>query len=237
MTIAEDIQKLTPGNLVTLYELDTTAIGGDVMRFHGHNDSVITWQGKDYTPWAIEANNFERNGSGQQPLPTMKIGNIGVDDNGNQITGVISALCLALSDLRGGKLTRKRTFAKYLDGEVLADPDEHLPDEVWIVNQKTKETPDAVVFALTSPLQFDGLKLPSRQIIAGLCGWLTMASPGGGYRGTYCGYMGSDMYDADGVQVFDAAQDKCGGRVSDCRLRFKDAPLRYGGFPNADRTR
>lgn len=234
--ISNDVQKLDLGRLVVLYEIDCTSIGGDIERYHNHTDGPILWQGKEYLPWAIEAKDFERTGDGMQPIPTVAVGNIGIGLDGEPITGVVTALCLELSDLRGATFTRKRTFEKYLDGQPGADPNEHLPDEKWIISQKTKETPDAVIFALSSPLQFDGLKLPSRQIIAGLCGWLTMPSPDGGYRGSYCGYTGGDMFDKDGDPVTDPELDKCGGRVSDCKIRFKEDALRYGGFPNADRT-
>lgn len=242
--ILEDVQKLVPGNLVTLFEVDCTGIDGGFERYHNHNDGVITWQGKEYHPWAIEARNFERTGEGQQPLPELAVGNIGVDAEGNPITGVVTALCLAMDDLIGAKVTRRRTFAKYLDaanfaeGNPSADPNEHLPDEQWIVSRRKSETPEAVTFELSSPLQFDGVQLPARQIIAGLCTWLTMAGPEGGYRGAWCGYTGSAMFDRDGNLVSDPSLDRCGGRVSDCKLRFgANKPLSYGGQPSADRIR
>lgn len=238
MPVLEDIQKLVPGALVTLYEIDCTAIGGLVERYHNHTSGPITWQGNVYMPWAIEANNFERTGDGQQSNPTVTVSNIGVDGSGNQITGVVTALCLALSDLRGATFRRRRTFDTYLDGAPGADPNQFLPTEEWIISQKRTENPESVTFVLSSPLEFDGVKLPSRQIIAGLCGWLTMSYPEGGYRGSYCGYSGGNMFDRDGNPVSDPALDKCGGRVSDCKLRFgANNALRYGGFPNADRTK
>ncbi len=238
MPVLDDIQKLVPGALVTLYEIDCTAIGGLVERYHNHTTGPITWQGNVFQPWAIEADNFERTGDGQQANPTVTVSNIGVDGSGNQITGVVTALCLALSDLRGATFRRLRTFENYLDGQPGADPNQFLPTDEWRVSQKRNETPESVTFVLSSPLEFDGAKLPSRQIIAGLCGWLTMSGPEGGYRGSYCGYAGGSMFDKDGNPVVDPAQDKCGGRVSDCKLRFgANNPLRYGGFPNADRTK
>ena len=172
------------------------------------------------------------------------MGNIGLDTEGNRITGVVTALCLALDDLVGAKLIRRRTFKKYLDvvnfpdGNPSANPNEHLPDEVWLVSQKKSETPETVTFVLNSPLQFDGAQLPSRDVIAGFCGWLTMAAPEGGYRGAYCGYTGAAMFDKDGNPVSDPSLDRCGGRVSDCKLRFgANSPLSYGGFVSADRIR
>jgi len=243
--ILEDVQKLVPGNLVTLYEIDCTGIGGDIERYHNHNDGEIVWQGNAYLPWAIEAENFERTGDGQQPNPTVTVGNIGTDENGEPITGVVTALCLALDDLRGAILTRRRTFARYLDavnfpdGNPSADPNEHLPDERWIISQKQTETPESVTFVLSSPLQFDGVQLPARQIIAGTCGWLVMAGPEGGYRGSYCSYQGQNgMFDKDGNSVTDPSLDKCGGRPSDCKRRFGEwQPIRFGGFASADRVK
>lgn len=240
--ILQDVQSLTPGNLVTLYELDLTALGGGYERFHNHNDGIIIWQGDSYYPWAITASDFERTGDGQQPNPTLEVGNIGVDDDGYPITGVITALCLEYQDMVGATLTRKRTFAKYLDsenfkdGNPTADSSEHMPDEKWLISQKDAETPESISFVLTTPLSFEGVQLPRRQIIAGTCGWLVMGEPNGGYRGAYCGYTGSKMFDKDGNEVTEPSLDKCGGRVSDCKKRFGDAqPLSFGSFPSADR--
>lgn len=238
--ILADVQALVPGNLVTLFEVDMTALGGMVERYHNHNDGVITWQGERFLPWAIEAKEFERTGDGQQPRPTITVSNIGVDELGNKVTGVVTVLCLALEDLIGAKVIRHRTLAKYLDavnfeeGNPTADPNEHLPIERWIISQKRLETPESVEFVLSSPLEFQGVKLPQRQIIPGLCGWLVGGGEGYGYRGAYCGYTGSAMFDENGNPVSDPTLDKCGGRVSDCKLRFgASKPLPFGGFPAA----
>lgn len=242
--ILTDVQQLSPGNLLTFYEIDCTAIGGDIERYHNHNDGPIVWQGNTYLPWSIQAENFERTGDGQQPLPTVTVGNIGVGLDDEPITGVVTALCLALNDLLGAQVTRRRTFAKYLDaanfddGNPSADPNEHFPDEKWVICQKQSETPEVVSFVLASPLQFEGVQLPRRQIIAGTCGWLLMAAPEGGYRGAYCSYTGTAMFDQDGNSVSDPSLDRCGGRVSDCKRRFGEwEPLNFGGFPSADRIR
>ncbi len=109
MTIASDIQKLAPGNLVELFELDASAIGGTVYRFHaGTNElqSPVVWQGNIYTPYPVEASGFEWSGRGTLPQPQVRVANI---------FGLISALCLQHDDLVGAKLIRRRTFVKYLD--------------------------------------------------------------------------------------------------------------------------
>ncbi len=241
MGIYADAQKLEVGQLVDLFELDATGIGGTLQRFHGYAQvGPIWWQENQYDPWAIQAEGFEQVGEGQQPTPTLSVGNIGLDAAGNPIPGVISALCIALDDLVGARVVVRRTLGKYLDarnfpdGNPTASSEEELPPEVWIVQQKTAETAEVVEFELSSALDFNGQKLPGRQIIAGVCGWLTR----GGYRGPYCGYTGSRMFDVEGNPVSDPARDRCSGLLSDCKQRFGEYEvINFGGFPSADRIR
>lgn len=235
MTLTADIQGLEPGEHVELFELDATGIGGDRLLFHGYvNAGPILWQGNAYQPWPIEAEGFARNGVGTLPTPLLRVGNIGVGQDGEPLPGMISALCLALDDLIGARLTRHRTLAQYLDGQPTADPTQEFPPEIWLIEAKTSETKDVVEFELRSALDFDGQQLPARQINANMCGWVTI----GGYRGPYCGYTGSAMFDRDDNPVIDPTRDKCGGRMTSCKLRFGEwAELPYGGFPSADTLR
>lgn len=227
-----DIQTLEPGALIELFELDATGIGGDILRFHGHTQvGPIWWQGHEYQGWPIQAEGFARVGDAQQPTPTLTVGNV---------NGAISALCLALADMVGAKLSRMRTLGKYLDaanfsgGNPSADPDEQLPPELWYLEQKTAEDNVWVTWDLSSPLDFSGVQLPRRVIVAGVCGWLTV----GGYRGPYCSYAGSAYFDADDNPVSDPALDRCGGRLTSCKRRFgENAPLPIGAFPAADLLR
>ncbi|MFY4027130.1 phage minor tail protein L [Achromobacter xylosoxidans] len=241
MRIYADVQKLEVGDLVELYELDATPIGGTLQRFHGYTQvGPIWWKGNQYDPWTITAEGFEQVGDGQQPTPTLSVGNIGADAEGKPIAGVISSLCIALDDLVGAWVRVRRTLGSYLDarnfpeGNPTANPAEELPPEVWIVQQKTAETAEVVEFQLSSALDFDGQQLPSRPILAGVCSWLRK----GGYRGPYCGYAGSRMFDLAGNPVTDPARDRCSGLMSDCKKRFGEYEvINFGGFPSADLIR
>lgn len=42
--LRNDVQKLEPGSLVTLIEVDCTSFGGDILRFHGHNIALTEQQ-------------------------------------------------------------------------------------------------------------------------------------------------------------------------------------------------
>ncbi|MDI9686560.1 phage minor tail protein L [Burkholderia cenocepacia] len=220
MTIAADVQHLSPGSLIELYEFDTSSLGGEVMRFHAHlQTGVITWQGVQYSPWPVVAQGFERTGGATQPAPTLTVSNL---------DGSISALCLLLGDCVGGQIRRHRTLSKYLDGQPGADPSAEMPVEVWYVEQKTGEDNTAVEFTLSSVLDFSGRQLPNRQVIAHLCPaeWV--------YRGPICGYRGTAYFDANNNPVTDPTKDVCGRRLSSCKCRFgANNPLPFGGFPAA----
>ncbi|MBF6037247.1 phage minor tail protein L, partial [Pseudomonas sp. P155] len=64
-SIYEDIQKLAPGQYVELFELDLSALGGDVYYFHGYTQvGPVLWQGKEYSPWPIKVEGMGMTGEG-----------------------------------------------------------------------------------------------------------------------------------------------------------------------------
>lgn len=231
MTIYADVQALEPGAEVMLFELDGTLIGGSLLRFHGYcTVGTITWQGNIYSPWPIQTEGFEKTGA-QQPVPKLSVGNI---------DGSISALCLGFQDLLGAKITVHRTFGKYLDAvnfggvNPTADPTQEIPPEIWFIERKASEDNELVQFELSNALNFGGVMLPNREILANVCGWLAR----GGYRGPNCGYTGGPVAKIDDTPTSDPTLDDCGGRVASCKLRFgAAAELPFGSFPAAAITR
>lgn len=229
MTIAADIQELEPGARVELFELDASMItGGSLLRFHGYQQAgIITWQGKAYSAWPIEAEGFAKTSEGQQPTPKLSVGNV---------DGSISSLCILLDDMVGAKITRHITLGKYLDavnfpgGNPSADPTQEFPADIWFVEQKTGETSEVVEFELMSALDFQGQMLPKRQIIANLCSFT--------YKGAYCGYVPGAMFNANDTSTANPALDVCGKRLSSCKARFgATSVLNFGGFPAAGLVR
>lgn len=223
--ITADIQALEPGARVALYELDATAIaGGELLRFHGYQQAgTIWWQGHEYTAWPIQAEGFAKTSEGQQPTPTLSVGNV---------DGSISSSCILFDDLVGAKLVRHVTLGQYLDarnfadGNPTADPEQEFPLDIWFIEQKTIETNETVESELSSALDFQDAQLPRRQIIANLCAWQ--------YRSAYCGYTGAAKFDVDDKPTADAALDVCGKRLGSCKARFgATQTLNFGGFPAA----
>lgn len=221
-----DMQKPAAGTIIELFVLDATNIGGDLIRFHAGINGLgnnIVWQGNTYTKYPIMAEGFERSGQGTLPRPTVKVANI---------TGIISALAKELQDLLGAKIYRKRTFLKYLDAvnftggvNATADPDAAFPDEIWNIDRKSAEGPIMVEFELAAAFDVSGVLLPRRQCIQNLCTWR--------YKSAECGYAGPPVADHNDLPTTDAALDKCGKRLTSCKLRFNQEveSLPYGGFP------
>ena len=124
MSLNHSVQTLEPGSEITLFELDGTEYGADVLRFHGHAiphtageltaagaaaDQLpaksIWWQGNEYHAWPVQLEGVEANSDGTAVRPTFSAGNIG---------GRLTALCLAFDDLADFRLIERKTLAQYL---------------------------------------------------------------------------------------------------------------------------
>ncbi len=223
--IESDVQKLNPGAIVEMFELDATALGGDILRWHSGVNVLgndLVWDGNTYSRFPVEASGFERSGKGTLPRPKVKVANI---------SGLIGAMARSLDDLMGAKVTRRRTFVKYLDAvnfaggvNPQADPNCAFPEEIWFVDRKANENGVFIEFELSAAFDVRGVKLPRRQCIQNTCTWL--------YRGAECGYAGGAVADKNDAPTTDLAQDQCGKRLASCKLRFGAyAELPFGAFP------
>ena len=188
----------------------------------------LIWQGKVYSPIPIKSDGLEMRGDGRASTPSLALSNT-IDG----ISGAISALCMQYDDFAGAKLTVINTLAKYLDTENFSDGNPQAANEyrkqIWYVEQKTSENINAVTFELSNPVDFEGAKIPSRDITS-YCHWAVH----GRYRGEECGYTGIAKFDKFDNPVTDIKKDKCSGRLGSCKIRFGELePLPFGGFPSS----
>lgn len=262
MTLNSDLQKLYVDGLITLFELDASALGAGILRFHGHisfsewediyayfgseellmgdeerfigaeilgneNGRVwkrnIIWQGETFEPMALDVSGLEMRSDGKASAPTLSMAN-----NIGGIQGAISAYCLQFGDFAGAKLKVITTLAKYLDAENFsagnASASNEAKEQLWYIEQKTSENANAVTFELSNPIDFEGLKIPVRQI-SNYCHWCAM----GNYRGEECQFTGAAMFTEKDEPTDNPALDRCSGRLSSCRIRNNE--IRFGGFP------
>lgn len=180
----------------------------------------IIWQGETFEPMALEVSGLEMRSDGKASAPTLSMAN-----NIGGIQGAISAYCLQFGDFAGAKLKVITTLAKYLDaenfstGNPTANPSEKR-EQIWFIEQKTSENAQQVTFELSNPVDFEGLKIPTRQI-SNYCNWE--------YRSEECGYIGSAMFTEKDEPTDNPALDRCNYRTSGCRCRENE--LHFGGFP------
>ncbi|HGJ5869405.1 phage minor tail protein L, partial [Arsenophonus nasoniae] len=118
MIIHSDVQKLEPGEKIQLVEVDGSAFGGPVLRFHAYNlrytpeeiekaedklkPKPIWWQGNEYGAWPYEISGLSKSSEGSQARPILKVGNI---------DSLISSLCLEFDDMVQAKVTIYETFS------------------------------------------------------------------------------------------------------------------------------
>lgn len=227
-SITQDVQGLDLGAIVDMYTLDLTEIGGqlqDVLHFHpgvnGVEDDLV-WQGQRYGRYPVESSGYQLSGKGVLPRPQITVGNI---------EGVITFMCILYNDMVGAKITRKRTLGKYLDAvnfpggvNPSANPGIHFADEVWYVNRKVEATASQITFELTAKWDVVGVRLPRGQMLQNACMWR--------YRGPECSYAGTLYFDINDNVVTSPSQDRCGKRLTSCKLRFgATAELPTGAFP------
>jgi len=233
-----ELQKINPSSIIELFELVTVeALHGSATtyRFHAGSTDVgsgdIVWDGNTYTKFPIQIEGFEYNAeSGSLPRPTIRVANL---------LGTITTILLGVNattpgnDLTGAKVTRIRTLVRYIDdvnfdggSNPFGTPDtsSKLPDEIYYVARKVSETRDIVTFELAAAFDLAGIRAPKRQCSANLCSWI--------YKGSECGYAGSNYFDENDNTVTSSADDKCGKRLNSCAIRFgSTAELPFGGFP------
>ena len=179
----------------------------------------IIWQGHTFEPMALEVSGLEMRSDGKASAPTLSMAN-----NIGGIQGAVSAYCLQFGDFAGAKLKVITTLAKYLDAENFSTGNptasNEAKEQLWYIEQKTSENANAVTFELSNPIDFEGLKIPVRQI-SSYCAWE--------YRSEQCGYTGTAMFTERDEPTDNPALDRCSGRLSSCRIRNNE--IRFGGFP------
>lgn len=227
MSIAEDIQNLSPGAIIELFEVDVTPLGDSIYYLHAGTNELkgdVVWQTNTYSAFPVIASGFNQTTEGALPRPKLQIANI---------TGLMTSLTKDFDDLIGVKVTRRRTFVKYLDAVNFtggtnpdADPNVYFPDDIYFIDRKSADNRVVVEFELASSLDLNGVKLPRRQIIQNHCPWA--------YKGSECGYAGGAVADIYDNPTSDPDEDACGKRLNSCKLRFGIySELPYGGYPGS----
>lgn len=202
--ISKEAFSLTPSSLISLFVIDisqsifdntaSSVSSQKVFRFHNSvklTSNDIIFNSEKYIAAPIQAEGFEINSRGTIPTPRLAIT---TNDEGVSALAAFKASLKTYGDLVGAKVTRIRTFAKFLDATNFSgqtpptgfDPDPYaeFPRDIFFIERKSKEDKFSLEFELSSPLDFQGTLLPGRIVISDRCTW--------DYRGEGC------LYEYDG---------------------------------------
>jgi lambda family phage minor tail protein L len=230
-----ELTNLTPSSLVTFFEIDISSILKDqgiqqnlteeavkigfspaknlndgILRFHNNIkifNSYVVWQGNTYYPAPIQAEGFESTSRGVLPRPNLTIAS--QSETGSDQLALLKHEIRKIGDIISAKVTRRRTFAKYLDvinfptdpiaaSPILPDgyePDPYaeLPKDIYFIERKTTENKNVLTYELSSILDLEGIKIPKRVIVADKCVWQ--------YRGIGCWYQDASTDTVDGEEM------------------------------------
>lgn len=235
---------LESSSLISLYEIDVTDIATTdalvkafrsinfnynptdtqkVFRFHNNLKLInqnITFDSKVYVALPIEVSGFEITSKGT--LPTPKLSMVASSDGDAFFTN-FKIFLRYLNGLVGSKVSRIRTFIKYIDGvnfysnwnnavsctsqgsltlidetlippaDFCPDPNAIFPKDVFYVDRKSMESRSIVELELSSLIDVQGILLPARMVLEKKCFWQ--------YRGEGCCYE----YNANKTSVHGSA--------------------------------
>lgn len=207
--LQNEVSSLYSSALVTLFEIDIgiladerqIAIDDDSRIFRFHNNtklitSDIYWKEEKYIFVPIYAEGFELSSRGTLPTPTLSLA---VNDGGIMALSLLRNGIKQFGDLIGAKVTRRRTFVKFLDAltfpngvypdDFEPDPNVEFPSDIYYVNRKVRENKSVVQYELNSILDMEGIQLPRRPIIARTCPF--------SYRGAGCLYENGSLKNDD----------------------------------------
>lgn len=179
------------GQIVVLFELDLTALGGSVLRFtsSANGTTSIVFDGNTYVPIPVEADGFKKDSDGAFPVPKLRISNV---------TFATQSAIQGFNDLVGGKLTRIRTARKFLDDGIDPDPTAKFPDDVYFVDRKTAHNKVFVEWELKTAMDHEDKFLPGRQILRDSCSHIYRTWNGSEFDNTnatcpYTDFQSSDI--------------------------------------------
>jgi len=205
----KQVISITPDAVIDLYEIDFSNLQKsleflkDVYSVNVNDEPVyrfcpmingtnpLVWQGNSYQPLPIKMEGFEYQGEGKLPRPKLTIANP---------EGLFSKILYANQDFVNCKVTRKRTFARFLDNQNFevssrgvndqnrnafgrSDDAAHFPDDIYFINRKTSEDKNSIQFELVSALEMENAWIPARPIIANHCVWTYRCEIGCNYKG------------------------------------------------------
>jgi len=232
--IKSDIQKLAQGSpYVELFTIDLSPIGQAITYNFtaGPVDGAsVVFNLITYYPVSLEAKGFDVVSDGKFPRPHIIISNVN-----RLLVGPV----VLYRDLVNCKVTRIRTYLKYLDGQSEPNINAIYRRDVYYINKKVSQNKFMMEWELISPIEAVTLNIPAKQILPTCTHRYRVMDDGAVVLNptlVTCPYAVGLYFKDDNTPTLLPELDKCGKNLESCRVRFgADAVLPYEGFPNMRR--
>ena len=129
--IKERIQKLQAGELVTLFEIDTTIYGGGSYYFTPNikdNTAPVVFNNITYNPIPAQLSGYTLKSDGSLERPSLAVANT---------DRAFNAILAQYNNLNGCKVIIRTTFRRYLDDGSDPDINAQVEPQVFRIHQKT----------------------------------------------------------------------------------------------------
>lgn len=234
--IKEQIQKLQVGELVILYELDTSIYGGGIYYFAPYtkgDSELIKFNNKDYYPIPAQITGYTLKSNGSLERPALYVAN--ADRSFNTLIG-------QYNNLNGCILRIRTTFRQYLDDGTDPDITAQTEPQLFRLQQKTSHDKSTIQWELAPLIDNQKAMIPRNIVAAEKCiaryrSWDSDTSSFIYVQSSLCcPYTGTNYFDDTGAAV-SAPADKCSKDLYGCRLRYPNTGdvLPYMQFPSIDR--
>lgn len=219
-----DTQTTETPQLIELWRLDVSRLlpaASTDDRFHYFVDSEqvggqsISFGGITYGLVRMQATGFERNSTGKQPRPRLRLDNV---------VPYYTILAKRYDGLIGARVSRMRTMSVYLDGKPRANPNAFSPPDYWTIEQKNEESELSISFTLSTSLDLEGKALPGRRMTKDFCDFVYRSGEG-------CTYSDNRYFDRLNNPTTSVEDDECSHTPAGCEIRFGVRNIPVGCFP------
>jgi lambda family phage minor tail protein L len=187
------------GNQTTYYFHPGVEEDLSTVKFHplGDTSKNTDSEANEYIALPMQMTGVESTSDGAQPRPSLIMANVT-----NILRAELDDDSFTIEDIVGGRITRRRTFAKYLVG----GSDESSPDEFpvakFVIDRLDSKSNTVVSFELTAPMDLENTMLPRRTVIGKYCSWIYQGRENHGCGGCVFPADSSITYNGIGYDAF-----------------------------------
>lgn len=229
MSAIAEARKLEATALVQLFKLDATPVGGVELNFTTDTvagQSQVVFGGVTFIHLPVRVTGMKVSSTGPLQTPTLTIANSG---------SLIQEFVNTWGNLAGCKLTRIRTYARFLDNGATPNSTAFFGPDVFTIDRKASDTPEEISWELSVGNDMQGVYV-GRTIIRDTCmARYRYFNPSNGqfeYAQAQCPYSGTRYFNKNDVEVFSPSLDEPSRSRKCCTLRFgENGELPFHGFP------